>query len=315
MNLAVLSATGIDEVNIEFSETSLLILGFVLAIIMFGIALDTKPADFRAVTRNPKAVVVGVAAQFIALPAITFMLTLLLGVGPSIALGMILVACCPPGNISNVLTYRSGGNVALSVSMTVVSNLLAIFLMPINIAFWGGLHPEASEILREVDLSAVEMLAEIALIIAVPFALGLSISHGHAAFAKRVQPWVKRFSLIALVAFILIAFAGNFSAFKDHIAVIAVAVFLHDTLALSLGYGIAASFRLSEYNRRAVTFEVGIRNAGLGLGIVFSFFDGLGGMALVAGWWGIWDVIAGLLLASWWAKRGAARPAGEAVGG
>jgi BASS family bile acid:Na+ symporter len=310
-----LPLASIDDVNIEFSESSLLILGFVLAIIMFGIALDTKPADFRAVTKNPKAISVGVAAQFIALPAITFTLTLILGVGPSIALGMILVACCPPGNISNVLTYRSGGNVALSVSMTVISNLLAIFLLPLNVAFWGGLHTEASTILEEVDLSAIEMLGEIALIIAIPFALGLGISHGHPAFAKKVQPWVKRFSLVALVSFILIAFAGNFGAFKDHIAVVAVAVFLHDTLALSLGYGIAASFRLSEYNRRAVTFEVGVRNAGLGLGIVFSFFDGLGGMALVAGWWGIWDIIAGLALASWWAKRGTAKPTGEALGG
>jgi BASS family bile acid:Na+ symporter len=293
----------IDDVNIDFSESSLLILGFVLGIIMFGIALDTKPADFRAVTKNPKAMGVGVAAQFIALPATTFVLTLILGVGPSIAMGMILVACCPPGNISNVLTYRSGGNVALSVSMTVVSNLLAIFLMPLNIAFWGGLHPEASTILREVDLSAVEMLLDIAIVIAIPFTVGLSVSHRYPRFAARVQPAVKRFSLIALIAFILIAFAGNVSVFIDYIAIIALAVFLHDTLALGLGYGIASSFGLSEYNRRAVTFEVGIRNAGLGLGIVFSFFDGLGGMAMVAGWWGIWDIIAGLLLASWWARR------------
>jgi BASS family bile acid:Na+ symporter len=315
LSFPALPIAGIDDVNVEFSESSLLVLGFVLAIIMFGIALDTKPDDFRAVTKHPKAIAVGVGAQFIALPAITFTLTLILGVGPSIALGMILVACCPPGNISNVLTYRSGGNVALSVSMTVISNLLAIFLMPLNIAFWGGIHPEASEILREVDLSALEMLADIAVVIAIPFALGLTISHRHPDFAARVQPWVKRFSLIALIAFILIAFAGNFGVFIDHIAVIAIAVFLHDTLALSLGYGIAASFRLSEYNRRAVTFEVGIRNAGLGLGIVFSFFDGLGGMALVAGWWGIWDIIAGLILASWWAKRSTAAPTGEALGG
>ncbi len=305
----------IDDVNIEFSESSLLILGFVLAIIMFGIALDTKPADFRAVTKHPKAIAVGIGAQFVALPAITFLLTLILGVGPSIALGMILVACCPPGNISNVLTYRSGGNVALSVSMTVISNLLAIFLMPLNLAFWGGLHPETSAILETVNLSAFKMLAEIAIIIAIPFAIGLSISHGHPAFAKRVQPFVKRFSLLALVAFILIAFAGNFGAFKDHIAIIAIAVFLLDAVALSLGYGIASTFRLSEYNRRAVTFEVGVRNSGIGLGIVFTFFDGLGGMALVAGWWGIWDIIAGLVLAGWWAKRTASRPAGEAVGG
>jgi BASS family bile acid:Na+ symporter len=311
----ILPLASIDDVKIDFSESSLLVLAFVLAIIMFGIALDTKPADFRAVSKNPKAMSVGIAAQFIALPATTFLLTLLLGVGPSVAMGMILVACCPPGNISNVLTYRARGNVALSVSMTVVSNLLAIFLMPLNIAFWGGLHPEASSVLREVDLSAVEMLLDIAIVIAIPFALGLTISHRHPVFAKLVQPWVKRFSLIALVAFILIAFAGNIGVFIDHIALIALAVFLQDTLALSLGYGIASSFRLSEYNRRAVTFEVGIRNAGLGLGIVFSFFDGIGGMALVAGWWGIWDIIAGLILAGWWARRRPARPPGPAVAG
>jgi bile acid:Na+ symporter, BASS family len=309
-----LPLAAIDDVRIDFSESSLLILAFVLAIIMFGIALDTKPADFRAVTKNPKAMSVGIAAQFIALPATTFVLTLILGVGPSIAMGMILVACCPPGNISNVLTYRSGGNVALSVSMTVCSNLLAIFLMPLNIAFWGGLHPEASTILREVDLSAIEMLLDIAVVIAIPFAVGLTVSHRHPDFAARVQPAVKRFSLLALVAFILIAFAGNIGVFIDYIAIIALAVFLQDALALSLGYGIASSFRLSEYNRRAVTFEVGIRNAGLGLGIVFSFFGGIGGMALVAGWWGIWDIVAGLVLASWWARRAAERPPDGALG-
>ncbi len=312
MNLPVPLLGDIDDVTINFSESSLLILGLVLSVIMFGIALDTKPADFRAVTKNPKAIAVGVAAQFIVLPATTYLLTLLLGVGPSIALGMILVACCPPGNISNVLTYRSNGNVALSVSMTVISNLLAIFLMPVNIAFWGGLHPEASQILTEVDLSAWKMLFEIGVVIAIPFALGLGISHGHPGFARRVQPHVKRFSLLALIAFILIAFSSNVDVFLDHLVIIAVVVFLQDTLALGLGYGIASSFRLSEYNRRAVTFEVGIRNAGLGLGIGFSFFDGIGGMALVAGWWGIWDIIAGLALASWWAHRKTDREAAPA---
>jgi len=293
----------IDDVRLNFSESSLLVLGFVLALIMFGIALDTKPSDFRAVARNPRAVAVGIGAQFVALPAITFGLTLLLGVGPSIALGMILVACCPPGNISNVLTYRSGGNVALSVSMTVVSNLLAIFLLPVNVAFWGGLHPEASTILREVDLDALEMLLDIAIIIAIPFVLGLTLAKRFPSFAASIQPAVKRFSLLALLAFILIALFGNFDNFKNYLAIVLVIVFLHDAIALALGYGIAKSFGLKEYNRRAVTFEVGIRNAGLGLGLVFAFFDGLGGMAMVAGLWGIWDIVAGLALAGWWARR------------
>ncbi|MFZ9668232.1 MAG: bile acid:sodium symporter family protein [Solirubrobacterales bacterium] len=298
----------IDDVRLNFDESSLLVLAFVLAFIMFGIALDTRPADFRAVAREPKAMTVGILAQFIALPAITFTLTLVLGVGPSIALGMILIACCPPGNVSNILTYRSGGNVALSVSMTVISNLLAIFLMPLNIAFWGGIHPEASQILTAIELDAIEMLLDIAIVIAIPFALGLSIANRFPAFAAKVQPTVKRISLLALVAFIVVALFGNFENFKDYFLVVLVAVVIHDTLALGLGYGIAAGFKVSEYNRRPITFEVGVRNAGLGLGIIFSFFDGLGGMAMVAGVWGIWDIIAGLGLASWWARRGGGSP-------
>jgi len=300
-------AEDIDSVTLNSSDGMLLLLSGVIAVIMFGIALEMKVDDFKGVARMPKAMAVGVAAQFICLPAITFALTILLDFRASIALGMILVACCPPGNISNILVYRARGNVALSISMTALSNLLAIFLMPINIAFWGGLHPEASEILREIDVSAVELLLDIVLLIGVPLTLGLTISSRRPGIAARVQPLVKKFSMIFLVLFIIGALASNLQVFLDHIAIVALAVLIHDTLALMLGYGIASGFRLSERNRRAVTFEVGVRNAALGLGIVMSVFDGLGGMAIVAGWWGVWDLIAGLVLASWWARR----PTGE----
>ena len=293
----------IDEVSLNFSDSSLLILNVVLAIIMLGIAMDTKVSDFREVRRMPKAMAVGIAAQFIALPAITFLLTILLGVQGSIAMGMILVACCPPGGTSNLLTYRANGNVALSVSMTGISSLLAIFLMPLNIAFWGGIHPEASKILTDVDLSAVEMLLHVVLVIGIPFIIGLSIAQRYPGFTEKAQPWVKRFSVYALIGFILAALLGNIGVFWAYIPIVALVVFLHDTLAFSLGYGLATACRLDEYNRRAITFEVGVRYAGLGLGMVFTFFDGIGGMALVAGWWGIWDLIAGLALSSWWAKR------------
>ncbi|MGK2956734.1 MAG: bile acid:sodium symporter family protein [Solirubrobacterales bacterium] len=293
----------IDSVQLNFSDSSLLILNVVLAVIMFGIAMDTKVSDFREVRRMPKAMGVGIAAQFIVLPAITFVLTILLGVQASIAMGMILVACCPPGGTSNLLTYRAKGNVALSVSMTGISSLLAIFIMPLNIAFWGGLHPEASKILTDVDLSAIEMLLHVVLVIGLPFVIGLTFANRRPDFAKKVQPWVKKGSVIALVGFILAALLSNITLFWDHILIVALVCFLHDTLAFSLGYGLATACRLEEYNRRAISFEVGVRYAGLGLGMVFTFFDGIGGMALVAGWWGVWDLIAGLALSSWWARR------------
>src|SRR5574343_1117143 len=147
----------IDEVRLNFNPASLAVLNGVLAFLMFGIALDTRIEDFKRVARMPLAFSVGVGAQFVVLPAITYALTLLLGVAPSIALGMILVACCPPGNVRNVLTHRAGGNVALSVSMTAISNALAIVLMPLNVAFWGGLHTTAAPLLRSIALDPLEM--------------------------------------------------------------------------------------------------------------------------------------------------------------
>ena len=303
-----LAATDIDSVTLNTSDGTLFLLSAVIAVIMFGIALEMKVDDFRAVAKMPKAMAVGVAAQFICLPAITYALTIALNFRPSIALGMILVACCPPGNISNILVYRARGNVALSLSMTALSNFLAIFLMPINIAFWGGLHPEASQILKDVDVNALELLLDIVLLIGVPLTLGLTISSRKPEFAKKVQPMVKKFSMIFLVLFIVGALATNIAVFIDYIALVALAVFLHDTLALLLGYGIAAGFKVSEPNRRAITFEVGVRNAALGLGIALSVFDGLGGVAIVAAWWGVWDLIAGLTLASWWAKKPTGSP-------
>ncbi|MGN6219707.1 MAG: bile acid:sodium symporter family protein [Microbacterium sp.] len=292
-----------DDVVLAFNPSTLLILDVVLGLIMFGIALDTTLDDFRVVARKPKPFVIAILAQLIILPAVTFALTLILPVTPSMALGMILVACCPPGNISQVLTHRSGGNVALSVSMTAVSNLIYIFVLPLSVAFWGSLHPTASKLLEAVSLDPWSMLGEILLIIGVPFALGLFIRHRFEAFARKVQPFVKWFSLIALCTFIVGALAGNWQYFIAFLGLIVVVVTVHDAVALGIGYGTAVVGGLGTRERKAMTFEVGIRNSGLGLGLIFTFFGGLGGMAIVAGWWGIWDIIAGLIVAALWARH------------
>ena len=293
----------VDDVALNFTPGTLVILNVVLALIMFGIALDTSPQDFRVVVRKPKPFVIAILAQLLVLPAVTFCLTLILPVTPSMALGMILVACCPPGNISQVLTHRSGGNVALSVSMTAVSNVIYIFVLPLSVAFWGSLHPTARGLLETVQLNPWQMLAYVFLIIGVPFLLGLGIRARFPSFAGRVQPFVKWFSLLALLGFIVAALAGNWSYFIAFLGVILVVVAIHDAVALAIGYSTAVVGRLGSPERKAMTFEVGIRNAGLGLGLVFTFFGGLGGMAIVAGWWGIWDIIAGLIVAALWARH------------
>ncbi|MCZ4498271.1 MAG: symporter [Marmoricola sp.] len=293
----------VDGIRIAFSEGSLTALKIVVGAILFGIALDTKVADFAAALRRPVVIAIGVVAQFVALPALTFVLTLLLDVRGSVALGMILVACCPPGNVSNVLTHRARGDVALSVSMTAVSNLLAIFLMPLNLAFWGGLHPTGKKVLTDIDLSATDMLVEVGLVIGVPFVLGVGIARVWPRFAAGAHRVVGPLSFLALAAVIVLGVAKNWGVFVDYIGIVLVAVLLHDALALALGWSIGRATRLPARSVKAMTFEVGVRNAGLGLLLVFTYFDGLGGMALVAAWWGIWDIVAGLALAQWWASR------------
>lgn len=296
-------AADVDDIKIVFNESSLTTLKIVIGLILFGIALDTDVEDFKRAASRPGTITIGVIAQFVALPAITFLLTLALDVRGSVALGMILVACCPPGNVSNILTHRAGGDVALSVSMTAVSNLLAIVLMPLNMAFWGGLHPSGSKLLEEIELSPVDMLLEIGLVIGVPFAVGVTLARFFPKFSAVAHKIVGPVSFLGLAAIIVLGVAKNWVTFVDYIGVVLIAVFLHDALALLLGYVIGRGVRLPLASTQAMTFEVGIRNAGLGLLLVFTYFDGLGGMALVAAWWGIWDIIAGLAVATAWRRR------------
>ncbi|WP_223170881.1 bile acid:sodium symporter family protein [Microbacterium sp. NIBRBAC000506063] len=226
----------VDEIVLNFTPGSLIILNVVLALIMLGIALDTAPSDFKAVARHPKPFAIAILAQLLLLPAVTFLLTLVLPVTPSMALGMILVACCPPGNISQVLTHRAGGNVALSVSMTAVANPLYIVFLPLSVAFWGSLHPGARELLQTVTLNPWQMLLDIFLIIGLPFAVGLLLRAKLPGLAAKVQPFVKWFSLLALVGFIVVALVGNWAVFIAVLGIIVLVVTIHDGVALLLGY-------------------------------------------------------------------------------
>ncbi len=293
----------IDEVRLNFNPATIQALNAVLAFLMFGVALDTRVEDFRRVLKMPLAIIAGIAAQFLLLPAITFALTLLIQPTPSIALGMILVACCPPGNISNIITHRAGGNVALSVSMTAISNALSIALMPLNVAFWGGHHPAAAPLLRSIALDPAEMALHIVIIIGAPFVAGIFVARQWPRFTAKVKKPARTLSFLFLIGFIVAAIAGNWQYFLNYLGLVLLAVIAHDLLAYGLGYATARLAGLAEYDRRAVSIEVGIRNAGLGLVLIFSFFGGLGGMAVVAGAWGFVDIILGLLLAAVWARR------------
>jgi BASS family bile acid:Na+ symporter len=293
----------IDLVRLNFNPQSLWALNFIIGLVMFGVALDLKASDFRAVLTSPKPVLIGLVGQFILLPAFTFLLVLAIRPAPSIALGMMLVAACPGGNISNFLTHFAKGNTALSITMTAISTAVAIVMTPLNLSLWGGLHPETSLILKEVALDPLEMLLAVFLLLGLPMAAGMWAGYRWPRAAARAHKPMKIFSLIVFGLFVLGALVGNWRYFLDYVGFVVLAVFLHNGLALVTGYYVAKLTGLSERDRRAVSIEVGIQNSALGLILIFNFFDGLGGMAIVTAWWGIWHIVSGLSVATFWSQR------------
>lgn len=295
--------TPLDSVELNFNESTLTLLNILIGLIMFGVALDIRMDDFRRVVRDPRGPVIGLGAQFLLLPAFTFMLTRIIDPAPSLALGMILVAACPGGNFSNFLAHHAKANAALSVSMTAVSTALAIVMTPLNLAFWGGLDEGTSAILTKVDLDPLDLLMTILLILGVPLAAGMVVAARFPALTLRLRKPMKVFSLVAFGLFIVGALAANWQHFLDHVGAVAIAVFLHNGFAILLGYWTSRGLRSPKYDARAIGIEVGIQNSALGLILIFSFFNGLGGMAIVAAWWGVWHLISGLTISTWWARR------------
>ncbi len=301
----------LDQVRLNFSPQGLLVINAAIGIMMLGVALDLKLDDFRRIFVKPKAPFVGLAAQFILLPAFTFLLTLVIRPAPSIALGMILVAACPGGNLSNIITYLAKGNTAVSISMTAVSTLAAIVMTPLNLAIWGSLNPDTAEILRKVSLSPFDVFFTIIVILGIPMAIGMTVSRIFPGLADRVRKPFKIFSLVFFILIVAGALGANWQHFLNYVNIVILAVFIHNLLALNIGWWSGKLLRLSERDSRAVSIEVGIQNSALGLVLVFNFFGGLGGMAILVAWWGIWHIIAGLSAAFFFSRRKI--PEGEAA--
>ena len=293
----------IDQVQLSFNPETLRILNAVLGLVMFGVALELKVQDFKLALQTPKALALGLVGHHLLFPAMTYVLVWILDPLPSIALGMILVSSCPAGHISNFLVHLARGNTALSVSVSALSTAVALVMTPLNFAFWGNLHPITSGLMKQVAMNPWQMLEVVVLLLGVPLVLGMWVAHRFPVFVLRVRKPMKWLSLLVLAGFIVGALAANFRYFLAYINLVLLAVFIHNLLALTTGYGLAAAMHLPERDRRAITFEMGIQNSGLGLILIFNFFNGLGGMAIVTAWWGIWHIIAGMTLATFWKRR------------
>ncbi|MDR0394735.1 MAG: bile acid:sodium symporter family protein [Tannerella sp.] len=305
----------LDPIKINFSESGNFVLNLVLAFIMFGVALGIRIDQFKALIHSPKPLFIGLFLQFIILPAITFILVVAFNrvITPTVAMGMILVAACPGGNISNFMTSLSKGNTELSVALTAVSTILAIVMTPFNFRLWGGLYVNlinkmAGNMLQPLEIEYSQMFETVILIIGIPVVLGISFSRYFPGISLKLKKILQHLSILFFLMLVIIMFSNNWELFVKHIKYIFIIVLLHNGVALSAGHRLATLFKQPERNRRTITIETGIQNSGLGLVLllnpdIFPPDTAIGGMFFITAWWGIWHIISGLALSFYWARR------------
>ncbi len=293
----------LDSLQINFDTESLWVLNITLAIIMFGVALGITIDDFKRLIQKPKILLTGIISQFFLLPFVTFIFIKLVNPMPSIALGMMMVAACPGGNISNFMTQMAKGNAALSVSLTAFATLISVVMTPFNLHFWGNLYEPTAQILKTIQLDPLELVKLVTLILGVPLILGMLVRKNKPVLANKLMKILKPISLIVFMLFIILAFYDNLNIFLNYVHYVLILVIAHNILALLTGFYFAKLMRLSYKNQKTLSIETGIQNSGLGLLLIFSFFTDIGGMALLVAFWAIWDIFSGLALATYWSRQ------------
>ena len=306
----------LDAIDVNMNKTGMDIINIVLAFVMFGVALGIKPSSFLDIVRKPKSMVVGIICQIILLPALTFLLTITFKnwISPMIALGMILVAACPGGNISNFITSFSRGNTELSVSLTAFNTAACIVTTPLNFSFWGKMYLDFAEkrmILPDLDIPFWEIFKTIVILLGVPLLLGCLCSHYLPKLTKALKKPMQYLSIAFFIAMVVLTFGNNIDAFMKCIRYIFLIVLVHNLLALGIGFGTGTLLRVPYKDRRTLTIETGIQNSGLGLVLLFNplifnpeIWANNGGMVVITAWWGVWHIISGLSLAMLWRANG-----------
>ena len=293
----------IDNIRINFDTDNLWVVNLTLALIMFGVALDIKMTDFTNLLKSPKPVIVGILSQFLLIPLVTFLLVNIIDPAPSIALGMIIVAACPGGNISNFMSKLAGGNAALSISLTAFASVASLIMTPLNIAIWANMYPPTSAILERVALDPLQVTKIVLLILGIPLVLGMLVKNYYSNFASKLSKILKPISILIFLAFIVGAFYKNLDVFTNHIHHVMFLVILHNAVLFVVGFYFAKLNKLAYNDQKTISIETGVQNAGLGLMLVFTFFGGLGGTALLVAFWAIWDILSGLVVAFIWSRK------------
>ena len=284
-----------QTININFSEDSVTALNVCLALIMFGVALGIRPDHFYQLRNDPKALITGLFCQYILLPVITVALIHILHPPDDIALGMILVASCPGGNASNFFSMLAKGHLALSVTLSAFTSVFCFLLTPLSFFLWSSMVPGLSLRVQNFEISFFDLFLNMTAILLLPLIAGMSFARFFPKNTVRVEKILRTVSMLILVAFIGVALIKNLDVFKNHILSVFWLVLLHNGLGLMGAYYFSMLLKNTEPVNRSVAIETGIQNSGLGLILIFTFFQGNGSMALVAAWWGIWHLVSGFI--------------------
>jgi len=303
MLLSINANEVLDTLKINFNNNELWAVNIILAVIMFGVALGITTNDFKRLLKHPKIVITGIISQFLLFPFITFLLVYFINPYPSIALGMLMVAACPGGNISNFATHLAGGNTALSVSLTAFATLVAVVMTPLNLAFWGNLYEPTANILRSVKLDPFVLIRLVGLILGLPLLVGMLVRHYKPLLAEKLSKILRPLSIGILLLFVVGAFYENWAIFIEHIHYVFIIVIVLNFAGYFSGFYFAKLAGLSFRDQKTLSIETGIQNSGLGLLLCFVFFEGLGGMALCLAFWSVWDIASCLGLAYFWSKK------------
>ena len=285
-------------VSLTIDPVIQLLLAASLAFTMLTVAVGLRPQDFQFVRAHPTSIFIGFCAQIIALPLVTLFLIKALSVSPGLALGMIIVAACPGGAMSNLITKIAGADAAYSVSLTMLSSVFSALLLPIAILFWISFHGPANGLIDQINIDRTGFVLRTTFILVVPLGAGLILSHFNPALAASLHRKFMPVSVLILFGLIVAGLASNSDVLMSHGAQLIPLVVLHNTVAFITGGIIGYVFLKDRRKSRALVFEVGIQNAGLGLIIVMAELGGVGEAALLVGTWGIWHLIGGFTLAN-----------------
>ena len=306
----------LDSLNINLGAGEMVIVNIILAFVMFGVALGIKVQTFKEVFKSPKSVIVGMLLQWVALPAVTCLVAIILNpvITPMVAIGMLLVASCPGGNISNFMSSLSKGNVELSVSMTAITTAFAPLVTPFTFWFWGTLYCRFAAVRNDIptlEIPFMDMLEQILLILGLPIIAGVLFAHYFPNASKRIMKPAQILSILLFIGMVAVSLTQVLTALESKWAVYAsilcalVVVIIHNASALSTGYFGSGLMKLPPLDRRSLTIEVGIQNSGLGLALLFNpaIFDPAlwshnGGMVIITALWGIWHIVSGLTISS-----------------